>query len=485
MSTLSINPHILEHISHLLYFCKTFSQPILSFDRCQTLCIINLLQDIFKQIQVSTSIISQDLWTYLNTFSNLEAFSYFEILNIIFVQSHQHVTEHLNIPDCSELCPFHRSFYIHYKSDITCDCTPSITPLENVESLAFTIKFSNMPGIPPPNEMIIGKYARYLDGFYGKAFEVYSRSKNCFEKNCRKVPTMIQKAVKHGTGLVIQLVYETYPQVWEILRFFCMFPFVLNMQSYFAGGKGLYKLLGYFVVSSNKSGCMIEGKSTDEWIIRMGSEVFSGNYPDMLEKLISNSFLPVALFYVESSSKYTVPSKFFCELQKKLNSFSKSTKKLSLPSMGKFIFKSSYSVQWTCECKTINTSPYCKACTRVAKFNKYWICECSISNINKKCVCGKEIPKCLRCLNLFSWYDFCCLCCEGVVENEICTVCGLKNLKSMCFWCRSKHWRCSVCFYMNIDTAMCLRCYNPNENVVEMEFIETPSYALLKLNEEF
>ena len=237
----------------------------------------------------------------------------------------------------------------------------------------------------------------------------------------------------------MSVIYDRYPDTWASLRSFSLFAFNLDSESMLQGHEQ-YSLLGYLIVNRSHSGCLCWVNTSQTWLLQLNQSYFQGDYFEMLEKALGDSYFIVAVIYAKNIKIPQIKIENFMLLQKKLIPYIYSTSEIfELPEFGEVVYKDTFKSLGKCIC---GNELYSSACS----------------------ICGETLGCCEKCGKNFYLKDICCLRCEGVIVDGTCQVCELKQNALECLECLQVYWRCEICFYPNIGCTLCRRCSNPPEN---------------------
>lgn len=390
---------------------------------------------------------------------NIKNLTYSSILHYLLIQVHEHTIRHCKLEETN--CAYHKVFNLKYEIQHTCKCFFK-SEINDIKSFDFIIETKNFVKVPQDRVFTIATWKKYLkQSFEDNILILIKNGVSCPSLGCEFVPETSYSFNSISSEFIFSINYSECPSSRETLRLFSMFPKNLNLTE---DGKP-FEIFSYLLLSGNTYGSLQYFKALGHWVLVQGMQKVTGKYDDLVEMIIRSEFFPIHVFY---SSSYIGVEDFrgnkFYSIQCQSNILSPNLRKVELGlGVENRVQEESLENYWVCECNIINYFETCVFCGKKMFKNHLWTCVCLKKSEGAKCSCGRQKPSCSLCKELFSWKTIYCLRCNGGIKGGKCRVCNFNQSKFICPKCVSEFWRCGVCLFPNKDTALCVRCSNPNE----------------------
>jgi hypothetical protein len=456
----SLNNFVLQVVV-ALQKSSEFCEMVAGLENCEFICIFNDLQELMTQKKFP-NVMNESFLQMFSTISN-ENFCFWEVMNLILVQVHEHTTRHLKLSE--DFCPYHQVFSIKYSTEYKCDCVSEKEIIE-INSIDYPAECSKLVRINQEKVYKNLEWKKYLKHFEDSAIKIYELAKECRNSVCKMIPEYKLKIQQLSKNFLFSVILKDYPNFREILRLFSIFPLVLDFPEFSVK----FQVFAFLLISSTKSASLLFDGESNTWVLLIEKRKITGNFSNLIETIFNQQLFPVHVFYSQVFHEILdFRDQNFISLQTIQGLLNKKIPE-KMPFLGSRVFKNYSENFWVCECRTVNFSQFCSCCQKgKPKRINAWKCICLKKSFKFQCECQRTIPECELCNGLFSWEEVFCLRCEGFIVLGKCEVCGFRQNKMICPKCLKEFWKCGICFFPNRECLMCFRCGNPMPGVFNGE----------------
>ena len=458
-----ITSNVLVFLQNSSEFCSM----VLKLEDCSFICIVSEMKKVLVCKNYPLEI-SFSMMEVLKSIRN-ENVCFWEVLNFLMVQVHDHTLSHCGLTE--EFCPFHRNFWISYRSYYKCECIQCAEEID-VDAVDYPVNCLKLLNIPTNKAFNRVKWMNYLKMYENQALNIYEISGSCRTSTCKINPDYKLEILKPSSNLILSVLQSHYPNFQEVLRIFTILPQTISLPF----KQNSYQISSYLLLSNSDYGCLSYNPQSLEWFLIINEKIITGDFSTLIKEILVSNLFPIHALYTKSSeaiSDFRSPD--FYRLYT-LSEVKLQTNVTKLPFLGSRHFISYSNTFWVCSCGIISFATKCENCglgkSMITDTSK-WKCICTKVSNNFVCQCGRSPPKCGLCQKFYSWKEINCLRCEGFIINGVCEVCGFKQSKLMCEGCFKSYWKCDICWYPNRRIgnindpypAICVRCGNPERNL--------------------